>query len=65
LILEVKTEGGFGSFQDNTSSVLGGPNKTIRMKSRQQETKRYFVTSTVFPICGSRYSREAGERIRW
>jgi hypothetical protein len=65
LILEVKTKGSFGSFQHNTSSVLGGLKKTIKMKLRQQETKKHFATSTVLPICDSGWSREAGERIYW
>jgi len=65
LIHEVKTEGGFGSFQHNTSSVLGGLKKTIKMSSGQQETKTHFETSTVLLICDSGCSREAGLRIRW
>jgi len=56
----VKTEGGFGSFQHNPSSVLEGLKKTIKMSSRQQETKIHFETSTVLLICDIGWSREVG-----
>jgi hypothetical protein len=60
LIHELKTEGGFGSFQHNTRGVLEGLKKTIKMRSRQQETKTHFETSTVLLLCDSGWSPEAG-----